>query len=101
MDHLRIVQGDAPDALADLDPPDVVFVGGGLSEALLEQLLHLPKRTRLVANAVTLEGEVLLAQAHAAHGGDLMRIDLAKAAPLGRKHGWQSSYPIVQWSVTL
>jgi precorrin-6Y C5,15-methyltransferase (decarboxylating) len=57
--------------------------------------------TRLVANAVTLEAEALLAQWHGDKGGDLLRIELAQSKPLGRKRGWNSSYPIVQWSVTL
>jgi precorrin-6B C5,15-methyltransferase / cobalt-precorrin-6B C5,C15-methyltransferase len=54
-----------------------------------------------VANAVTLESETLLMQAQSARGGDLLRIELAQAAPLGTRRGWKSSYPIVQWSVTL
>ncbi|HEX7944015.1 MAG TPA: hypothetical protein VF495_05080, partial [Phenylobacterium sp.] len=57
--------------------------------------------TRLVANAVTLESEALLAQWHARRGGDLLRIDIASAAPLGGKRGWRAAYPLVQWSATL
>ena len=101
VDRLQIVEGRAPEALEGLDAPDVVFVGGGLSEALLDTLMALRAGTRVVANAVTLEAETLLAEAHETHGGTLLRIDLAEAAPLGRKRGWRASYPIVQWSVTL
>ena len=80
--------------------PDAVFIGGGLSEALLTQLWEiLPDGVRVVANAVTLESEVLLAQWHAAKGGELMRIELAQAGALGKKRGWKSAYPIVQWRV--
>ena len=57
--------------------------------------------TRLVANAVTLESEALLSAWHAVKGGTLLRIELAEAAPLGMRRGWRSSYPVVQWSVTL
>ena len=67
-----------------------------MSEALIETLCSRP--TRLVINVVTLEGEALLTQARARHGGNLMRIDLSHAAPLGPKHGWRASYPVVQWS---
>lgn len=99
-DRLRIVHGRAPDALAGLPDPQAVFIGGGLSEALLDHLwARLAPGTRLVANAVTLESEALLAHHHAAHGGTLLRIDLAEAAPIGRRRGWRASYPIVQWSV--
>lgn len=102
VDRLKITQGMAPNALINLDKPDVVFVGGGLSSDLLNTLWdRLPAGTRLVANAVTLESEATLTQWHSQKGGTLMRIELAQAKPLGRKHGWASSYPIVQWSVTL
>lgn len=94
-------QATAPDGLADLPLPDAVFVGGGASRALLDHLWHiLPQGTRLVVNAVTLESESLLAEFSAQHGGDLLRIALSEATPLGRKRGWRAALPIVQWSVT-
>lgn len=102
VDRLHIVQGRAPDALQDQAQPDAVFIGGGLSEAMLDALwTALPTGTRLVANAVTLESEALLANWHAAKGGTLMRIELSDAAPLGTRRGWRASYPVVQWSVVL
>jgi precorrin-6Y C5,15-methyltransferase (decarboxylating) len=54
-----------------------------------------------VVNAVTLETESALLQLHALHGGELLRIELAHAAPLGRMRGWQPSRPVVQWSIRL
>ncbi len=102
VDRLKVVQGHAPQALERLAKPDTVFIGGGLSSDLLGWLEGaLPEGTRLVANAVTLESEVLLVQAQARCGGELMRIDLSSVTPLGSKHGWKANYPIVQWSVTL
>ncbi|WP_412555221.1 precorrin-6y C5,15-methyltransferase (decarboxylating) subunit CbiE [Shimia sp. MIT1388] len=99
-DRLSVVTGAAPDALEDLPAPDAVFIGGGISEEMLRTVWDkLPESARLVANAVTLEAEVLLANWHANKGGDLLRIELAQSKPLGRKRGWKSSYPIVQWSV--
>ncbi len=101
-DRLQIVMGKAPDALANLPLPDAVFIGGGLSKALLERLQsHLPAGTRIVANSVTLESEALLAQWHETLGGDLLRIELAHAEALGTRRGWKSAYPLVQWSVIL
>ena len=101
-DRLEVVEGAAPDALAGLATPDAVFIGGGLSEALLTHLFEiLPAETRLVANAVTLESEALLATWRMAKGGDLLRIELAEAQPLGTRTGWRVAYPVVQWSVTL
>jgi precorrin-6Y C5,15-methyltransferase (decarboxylating) len=102
VDRLQVVEGKAPEILAGHTPPQAVFIGGGLSADLLARLWSLlPPGTRLIANAVTLESETLLAQWHGDKGGQLLRIELAEAAPLGRKRGWQASYPIVQWSVTL
>jgi precorrin-6Y C5,15-methyltransferase (decarboxylating) len=100
MDRLVLVRGRAPEALAGLPAPDAVFIGGGLSPDLLAALWPvLPPGCRLVANAVTLESEALLTQAQSTHGGSLLRIELAEAAPLGTRRGWKASYPVVQWSV--
>lgn len=100
-DRLLVVTGKAPAVLDGLRRPDVVFVGGGLSVDLLDWLQQNTPGVRLVANAVTLESEVVLAQAQDSFGGDLLRIELAQAAPLGPRRGWKSAYPVVQWSVTL
>jgi len=102
LDHrLTCTQGPATENLTAHPIPDAVFIGGGGNAALYEQLWHiLPTGTRLVANGVTLETESLLAQQHAQHGGTLLRIDLAAAAPLGRMRGWDAARPVVQWSVT-
>lgn len=101
VDRLTVLEGRAP-ALLPEGTPDAVFIGGGLSQAMLDALwARLPAGTRLVANAVTLESEALLARWHGERGGDLLRIELADAVPLGRRHGWRSRYPVVQWSVTL
>lgn len=102
VDRLAVVEGEAPEALAGLPPPQAVFVGGGLSAGLLAALEGmLAPGVRLVANAVTLESEALLAEAQARRGGSLLRIELAEAAPLGPKRGWKAAWPVVQWSVTL
>ena len=102
VDRLAVVTGHAPDALADLAPPDAVFIGGGLSPALRDWLLaELAPGTRLVANAVTLESEALLLDAQARHGGTLLRAALSTAESLGAGRGWQPARPITQWSVTL
>ncbi len=98
--RLNVVTGAAPDALDGLRAPDAVFIGGGISAEMLEVVWQaMPEGARLVANAVTLEAEVLLANWQADKGGEMLRIELAQSKPLGRKRGWKSAYPIVQWSV--
>ncbi len=101
-DRLQVAMGRAPEVLAGLPQPNVVFVGGGLSGDTLDWLeSNLPAGTRLVANAVTLETEALLVGAAARRGGTLMKFDIAEAQPLGTFRGWKTSYPVVQWSVVL
>ncbi len=102
VDRLKVIEGRAPDTLPEGPAPDAVFIGGGLSHALLEALWpRLRPGTRLVSNAVTLESEALLTQWRAAKGGALLRIELADAAPIGNRQGWKSRYPVVQWNVTV
>ncbi|MDA0186922.1 MAG: precorrin-6y C5,15-methyltransferase (decarboxylating) subunit CbiE [Proteobacteria bacterium] len=102
LDRLSVVEGEAPDALLGLQLPQAVFIGGGLSEELIVDLAaRLSQGTRLVAHAVTLESEALLIHWNARLGGDLLRIALAEAAPLGPRRGWSPSRAIVQWRVVL
>ncbi|MCH2249955.1 MAG: precorrin-6y C5,15-methyltransferase (decarboxylating) subunit CbiE [Cognatishimia sp.] len=99
---LVVIEGEAPRMLRVCVKPHVIFIGGGISEQMLTWIWsRCDTGTRLVANGVTLEAEALIAKWHADKGGDLMRIELAQSNPLGTKRGWKSSYPIVQWSVTL
>lgn len=101
VDRIHVMTGRAPELLPQ-GVPDAIFIGGGLSDALLEALwARSPIGTRLVAHAVTLESEALLAHWHGARGGQLLRIELAQAAPIGSRRGWRASYPLVQWCVTL
>ncbi|MGW2227225.1 precorrin-6y C5,15-methyltransferase (decarboxylating) subunit CbiE [Streptomyces formicae] len=99
---LRVVTGAAPAALAELPTPDAVFIGGGLTApGLLDACwAALPVGGRLVANTVTLESEALLADWYRRHGGDLVRLAVAQAVPVGGFTGWRQAMPVTQWSVT-
>lgn len=99
---LRVVTGPAPSALAELDTPDAVFIGGGLTApGLLDACWEaLRPGGRLVANTVTLESEALLAERHKAYGGELVRLSVAHAVPVGGFTGWRQAMPVTQWSVT-
>lgn len=95
---VNLVQGESLAVLDDLPPPDAVFIGGGADTGLIDAVrARLATGGRLVINAVTLETEGLLASAQAEHGGTLMRIEIAHAAPLGRMRGWSPLRPVVQW----
>ncbi|MEQ1696542.1 MAG: precorrin-6y C5,15-methyltransferase (decarboxylating) subunit CbiE [Hyphomicrobiaceae bacterium] len=96
---ITIVEGIVPEALAILDVPDAVFVGGGLTARSFETIWsRLPAGTRFVAHAVSLETQGLLTDLHGRYAGDLHRFDISHAQPLGRMRSWQAARPIVQWS---
>ncbi|MFI2298049.1 precorrin-6y C5,15-methyltransferase (decarboxylating) subunit CbiE [Actinacidiphila glaucinigra] len=97
---LRVVTGAAPAALDGLPVPDAVFVGGGLTAPGLLEACWAALRPggRLVANTVTLESEALLARWYARYGGELVRLAVAHAAPVGGFTGWRQAMPVTQWS---
>ncbi|MBZ5736542.1 precorrin-6y C5,15-methyltransferase (decarboxylating) subunit CbiE [Nocardioides sp. GBK3QG-3] len=98
---LRVVTGRAPDALADLPAPDAVFVGGGASRpGVLDACLRaLRPGGRLVVHGVTLETEQALAAAYAEHGGELTRIAVETATPVGGFTGWTPARAVTQWAL--
>ncbi|RWM23684.1 precorrin-6y C5,15-methyltransferase (decarboxylating) subunit CbiE [Mesorhizobium sp.] len=97
---LVVIEGSAPRALAKLETPDAIFIGGGGSDAgVLEKAIKaLRSGGRLVANAVTLEMEALLLDQHTRRGGDLIRVALSRAAPVGSMQAWRPAMPVMQWS---
>lgn len=99
--QLELRVGRAPEALDGLDQPDAVFIGGGVTQAgLVERCWSaLAPGGRLVANAVTLEGEARLVEARVAHGGELTRIGVERAEALGGFTAWRAQLPVIQWSV--
>jgi len=83
--RLRVMEAEAPGVFGELDEdPDAIFAGGGLSPALLGACWErLAAGGRLVANAVTIEGqEALLAQRRAS-GGELVRIAIGREGAVG------------------
>jgi precorrin-6Y C5,15-methyltransferase (decarboxylating) len=96
---LVVVEGAAPQVLADLPVPDAIFIGGGGSEpGVVERAIDvLPGGGRLVANAVTLQMEAVLLSLHERFGGELTRIAISRAAPVGGMNGWRPAMPVTQW----
>lgn len=97
---LRVVEGRAPDALADLEAPDAIFIGGGATRPGVLDACRaaLAPGGRLVVHGVTLETEQLLADAYRAHGGELTRIAVETAAPVGSFTGWTPARTVIQWA---
>ncbi len=116
---IQVVTGHAPPALDGLDPPDAIFIGGGLTTAgptpagptpagsaptgypVLDRCWDaLKPGGRLVVNAVTIESEQVVIDAHRSLGGDLTRIAIDRAAPVGGFTAWRPALPVTQWTVT-
>jgi len=99
---LQVVHGSAPAALAGLPAPDAIFIGGGLTAPGVVEAAWAALRPggRLVANAVTVETEVAVAGWRASLGGDLTRVTVSRAAPVGGFTGWRTAMPITQWVVS-
>lgn len=93
---LQLVRGKAPAALHGLEPPDAIFIGGGVTREGVLDLCWASLRPggRLVANAVTLQSELALAHFRQRHGGELTRVHVAHAQPLGAFDTWRQALPI-------
>ncbi|MCS3472802.1 precorrin-6Y C5,15-methyltransferase (decarboxylating) [Pseudomonas sp. JUb42] len=98
---LQLIRGSAPEALSGLETPDAIFIGGGVTRpGVLEQCWQqLRSGGRLVANAVTLQSEMMLMTWREQHGGELTRIQVAHAKPLGDFDTWRQALPITLWEV--
>jgi len=97
---LDLIDGMVPAALAGLESPDAIFIGGGLSDETFQAAwAALKPLGRLVANAVTLESETTLAALHARHGGQLVKLSVNRAEPVGSYRGWRPLMPVTQWSL--
>jgi precorrin-6Y C5,15-methyltransferase (decarboxylating) len=96
---LEIIEAAAPAAFAGLAAPDAVFIGGGASDTDVLDAAARALRSggRLVANAVTLKTEALLLTRHAALGGELTRVAISRAGPIGTETGWRPAMPVTQW----
>jgi precorrin-6Y C5,15-methyltransferase (decarboxylating) len=89
VDNVRVIAGRAPEALADLEAPDAVFVGGSkgsMEEIIAVALERLKPGGRLVANAITLENaaEAYLAFRRRDLVPEVTLLQVSRAEPLAR-----------------
>ncbi|MFB9908593.1 precorrin-6y C5,15-methyltransferase (decarboxylating) subunit CbiE [Allokutzneria oryzae] len=98
---VRVVRGAVPAALEGLDQPDAVFIGGGITvPGVVERCFAaLAPGGRLVANAVTVESEAVLARWHGELGGELVRLAVSRGSPVGGFTGWRALMPVTIWNV--
>ena len=97
---LELVEGRVPEALKGLSAPDAVFIGGGLSRETFDAAWDaLRPLGRMVCNAVTLESEALLLELHKERGGQLVKLMVNRAEPVGGLTGWRPLMLVTQWSL--
>jgi len=98
--RLQVVVGAAPTAYAGLPAPEAVFIGGGATApgVLDGAIAALRPGGRLVVHGVTHQTEALLLEQYAARGGELTRLQVETAAPIGTFSGWTPSRAITQWA---
>jgi precorrin-6Y C5,15-methyltransferase (decarboxylating) len=98
--QLELIEGEAPAALTGLSPPDAVFIGGGLTaDGLVEHCWQsLKPGGRLVANAVTIEGEARLIAWRGQHRGTLSRIAVSHVDAIGPFSGWRPAMAVTQYA---
>lgn len=82
--NVRIIEGTAPEAIADLDVPTHAFVGGssGKMFAILKRLRHLNPNIRIVINTIALESlmEVMTyLKEQSIDDVDIVQVQIAKA----------------------
>ncbi len=99
--RLKLVQGQAPAALNNLPPPHAIFIGGGVGAPGVFETCWAALRPggRLVANVVTLEGEMHLYDLQEKHGGELLRLEVSRLEPVGKFRALKPKMPVVQWRV--
>jgi precorrin-6B C5,15-methyltransferase / cobalt-precorrin-6B C5,C15-methyltransferase len=97
--RLKIVAGKAPGTLQGQTKPDAVFIGGGVGipgvfETAWE---HLKPGGRMVANVVTIEGEMHLYDLQEKHGGDLVRMEISNLTQVGPYRALKPRMAVTQW----
>ncbi len=99
--RLMVIAATAPDGLANLPAPDAVFIGGGISNANVFETAwqKLKPGGRMVANVVTIEGEMHLYDLQERFGGELVKIDVSHLTHVGPYRALKPRMAVLQWRV--
>ncbi len=97
--RLKVIAGEAPDTLKAQPAPDAVFIGGGIWVAGVFDAAWaaLKPGGTLVANVVTIEGELHLYDLQEKHGGDIVRMEVSNLTHVGRLRALRPRMAVTQW----
>ncbi|MEI8179038.1 precorrin-6y C5,15-methyltransferase (decarboxylating) subunit CbiE [Aestuariivirga sp.] len=97
--RLKVMAGEAPATYAGQPKPDAIFIGGGLwLPGVVEKAWEALKPGGIiVANVVTIEGELHLYDLHEEHGGDIVRMDISSLTHVGRLRALRPRMAVTQW----
>ena len=100
--RLKVISTTAPEGLKALPHPDAVFIGGGIGDAGVFDAAWavLKSNGRMVANVISIEGEMHLYDLQEKHGGDLVRIDVSYLSKVGSYRALKPRMSVLQWRVT-
>jgi precorrin-6Y C5,15-methyltransferase (decarboxylating) len=99
--RIHIIPEAAPKAYEGLPRPHAIFIGGGISDAgtfegAWDALLS---GGHMVANVVTIEGEMNLYDLQEKHGGELVRMDVSTLTHVGQLRAMKPRMAVLQWRV--
>ena len=99
--RLKVIAGKAPETFAGQPAPHAIFIGGGVGNAgVFESAWEkLRPAGRLVANVVTIEGEMHLYDLQEKHGGDLVKIEVSNLTHVGPYRALKPRMAVTQWRV--
>jgi precorrin-6Y C5,15-methyltransferase (decarboxylating) len=97
--RIKVIAGEAPASYEGQPAPDAVFIGGGLwiAGVFENAWAALKPGGTMVANVVTLEGELHLYDLHDKHGGDIIRLDISTLTHVGRLRALKPRMAVTQW----
>lgn len=100
--RLRVIAASAPEAYEGLAAPHAVFIGGGISGAGVFETAweKLKPGGRMVANVVTVEGEMHLYDLHEKFGGELVKMDVSHLTNVGTYRALKPRMSVLQWRAT-
>ncbi len=97
--RIKVIAGEAPGTFQGQPAPDAVFIGGGIwiPGVFEDSWDALKPGGTMVANVVTIEGELHLYDLHEKHGGDIVRMEVSHLSHVGRLRALRPRMAVTQW----